>query len=81
MMGNDQKSAWDHHLGVRTINFGDLGCPGRYSGWESDENPRCGIESENDQNVFVFEISQKKSNIFASIPDLGILRIYMEIAL
>ena len=32
MMGNDQKSAWYHYLGVRTINFGDLGCPGRYSG-------------------------------------------------
>ena len=32
MTGNDQKSAWEHHLGVGTINFGDLGCPGRYSG-------------------------------------------------
>ena len=52
--GNDQKRACDHHLGVRTIKFGDLGCPGRYAGWESDENPRCGIESENDKNVFFY---------------------------
>ena len=32
MVGNDQKSAWEHHLGVRTINFGDLGCPRMYYG-------------------------------------------------
>ena len=32
MAGNDQKSVWERHLGVGTINFGDLGCPRRYSG-------------------------------------------------
>ena len=31
MAGNDQKSAWERHLGVGTINFGDLGCHRRYS--------------------------------------------------
>ena len=31
MAGNDQKSVWERHLGVGTINFGDLGCPRRYS--------------------------------------------------
>ena len=23
--------------------------------WESDENPRCGIESENDKNIYNFK--------------------------
>ena len=32
MTGNDQKSVWEYHLGAETIHFGDLGCPGRYSG-------------------------------------------------
>ena len=32
MYRNDEKSAWEHHLGVVTIHFGDLGCPGRYYG-------------------------------------------------
>ena len=26
MNGNDKKRAWEHRLGVGTINFGDLGC-------------------------------------------------------
>ena len=32
MTGNDQKSAWEHHLGVVTVIFIDLGRPGRSSG-------------------------------------------------
>ena len=32
MTGNGQKSVWEYHLGAETIHFGDLGCPGRYSG-------------------------------------------------
>ena len=46
MYGNDQKSVWEYHLGAETIHFGDLGCPGRYSGvLESDfhvdsQNPK-----------------------------------------
>ena len=32
VIGNDQKSAWEHHSGVETSNFGDLPCPERYSG-------------------------------------------------
>ena len=32
MTGNDQKSVWEYHLGVKMVNFCDLGCPGRYSG-------------------------------------------------
>ena len=31
MIGNDQKSDWERHLGVATINFGDLGRIVRYS--------------------------------------------------
>ena len=31
MTGNDQKIVWEHHLGIGTIIFCDLGCPGRYS--------------------------------------------------
>ena len=31
MIGNDQKSVWEYHLGAETIHFGDLGCAGRYS--------------------------------------------------
>ena len=30
MVGHDQKSDWECHLGVGTINFGDLGCPRMY---------------------------------------------------
>ena len=46
MTGNDQKSVWEYHFGAETIHFGDLGCPGRYSGvLESDfhvdsQNPK-----------------------------------------
>ena len=37
MTENDQKSVWEYHLGVETIHFCDLGCPGRYYGvLESD---------------------------------------------
>mgnify|MGYP001391583380 FL=1 len=49
MTGNDQKSVWEYHLGAETIHFGDLGCPGRYSGvLESDfhvdsQNPKVGV--------------------------------------
>ena len=32
MTGNDQKSVWEHHLGVGTAVFVDLGRPGRSSG-------------------------------------------------
>ena len=32
MTGNDQKMLWEHHLGVGTAIFIDLGCPGRSSG-------------------------------------------------
>ena len=32
MTGNDQKSVWEHHLGVGTAIFIDLGRPGRSSG-------------------------------------------------
>ena len=48
MTGNDQKSVWEYHLGAETIHFGDLGCPGRYSGvLEGDfhvdsQNPKVG---------------------------------------
>ena len=48
MYGNDQKSVWEYHLGAETIHFGDLGCPGRYSGvLEGDfhvdsQNPKVG---------------------------------------
>ena len=31
MTGNDQKSVWEHHLGVGTAIFIDLGRPGRSS--------------------------------------------------
>ena len=31
MIGNDQKSVWEYHLGAESIHFGDLVCPGRYS--------------------------------------------------
>ena len=42
MSGNEQKSVWEYHLGAETINFGDLGCPGRYSGvLESDFHVDC----------------------------------------
>ena len=56
MTGNDQKSAWEHHLGVGTINFCDLGCPGMYSGvLEGDfhvdsHNPKVGHGGENFKN-------------------------------
>ena len=49
--GNEQKSVWEHHLGAETIHFGDLGCPGRYSGvLEGDfhvdsQNPKVGMEA------------------------------------
>ena len=52
MTGNDQKSVWEYHLGAETIHFGDLGCPGRYSGvLESDfhvdsQNPKVGYGGE-----------------------------------
>ena len=52
MTGNDQKSDWEHHLGVGTINFGDLGCLVRYSGvLEGDfhvdsQNPKVGYGGE-----------------------------------
>ena len=52
MIGNDQKSVWEYHLGAETIHFGDLGCPGRYSGvLESDfhvdsQNPKVGYGGE-----------------------------------
>ena len=32
MTGNDEDSVWEHHLGVGTAIFIDLGGPGRYSG-------------------------------------------------
>ena len=32
MTGNDQKSVWEHHLGVGKVGFNDLGRPGRSSG-------------------------------------------------
>ena len=32
MTGNDQKSVWEYHLGVKSVYICDLGCPGRYSG-------------------------------------------------
>ena len=32
MTGNDQQSVWEHHLGVGTVIFIDLGRPGRSSG-------------------------------------------------
>ena len=57
MTGNDQKSAWEHHLGVGTINFGDLGCPGRYSGvLERDfdvdsQDPKVGYGDQNNTTV------------------------------
>ena len=53
MTGNDQKSVWEYHLGVRTVIFCDLGCPGRYSGvLEGDfhvdsQNPKVGYGGEN----------------------------------
>ena len=49
MTGNGQKSVWEHHLGVETIHFGDIGCPRRYSGvLEGDfnvdsQNPKVGV--------------------------------------
>ena len=52
MTGNGQKSVWEYHLGAETIHFGDLGCPGRYSGvLESDfhvdsQNPKVGYGGE-----------------------------------
>ena len=51
MIGNDQKSVWEYHLGAETIHFGDLGCAGRYSGvLEGDfhvdsQNPKVGMEA------------------------------------
>ena len=56
MIGNDQKSVWEDHLGAETIHFGDLGCPGRYSGvLEVDfhvdsQNPKVGYGGENFEN-------------------------------
>ena len=32
MTGIDQKSTCEHHWGVETTHFGDLGCPRRYYG-------------------------------------------------
>ena len=52
MTGNDQKRVWEYHWGAETIHFGDLGCPGRYSGvLESDfqvdyQNPKVGYGGE-----------------------------------
>ena len=53
MTGNDQKSVWEHHLGVGTAIFIDLGCPGRYSGvvqgdFDVDsQNSKVGYGGEN----------------------------------
>ena len=53
MTGNVQKSVWEYHLGAETIHFGDLGCPGRYSGvLESDfhvdsQNTKVGVWRRN----------------------------------
>ena len=65
MAGNDQKSAWEHHLGVGTINFGDLGCPGRYSGvlerdfdvYYQDSKVGYGVEKLN-----IFDFFEKSQN-------------------
>ena len=52
MTGNDQKSVWEYHLGAETIHFGDLGCPGRYSGvlegnfHVDSQNPKVGYGGE-----------------------------------
>ena len=56
MVGNDQKSAWERHLGVGTMNFGDLGCSRRYSiVLESDfdvasQDPKVGYGAEKIKN-------------------------------
>ena len=60
MTGNDQKSVWEYHLGAETIHFGDLGCPGRYSGvLEGDfhvdsQNPKVGYGGESFENFLFF---------------------------
>ena len=52
MVGNGQKSVWERHLGVGTIDFGDLGCPRMYSAvLESDfdvasQDPKVGYGAE-----------------------------------
>ena len=64
MTGNDQKSAWEHHLGVRTINFGDLGCPRMYYGVpERDfdaesQDPKVGYGAERIFYLYFFQTSQ-----------------------
>ena len=65
MTGNDQKRVWEHHLGVGAVIFGDLGCPGRYSGvpervFDVDsQNPKVGYGGE--KRVWR---RKKKKNIF-----------------
>ena len=65
MIGNDQKSAWERHVGVGTINFGDLGCPRRYSGvLESDfhvdyHNPKVWMRFVFKENFQKSQTSQK----------------------
>ena len=60
MTGNDQKSVWEYHLGVRTLFLCDLGCPGRYSGvLEGDfhvdyQNTKVGYGGESFENFQLF---------------------------
>ena len=67
MTGNDQKSVWEYHLGAETIHFGDLGCPGRYSGvLEGDfhvdsQNPQVWYGGEMFEIVHLFLKSRKTS--------------------
>ena len=65
MSGNDQKRAWERHLGAGTINFGDLGCRRSYSAVldryfdvasqdpkvvRSRKNRKCSISLKNHQS-------------------------------
>ena len=68
MTGNGQKSVWEHHLGAETIHFGDLGCPGRYSGvLERDFD----VESQDPKVGYGAEIVLKFANIFKSSKSSG----------
>ena len=69
MTGNVQKNIWEHYLGTEVIHFGDLGCPGMYSGvLEVDfhvdsQNPKVGYGGEMFETFRIFE-NREKSKMF-----------------
>ena len=48
MIGNGQKSVWEHHVGIETIIFCDFWCLVRYSGvlemdvYVNSQDPKVG---------------------------------------